>query len=74
MAEQAQAAAEAVKDTVNQVTQKVGELTTGENAPTLYKDEVTGEMVSKTERGYLSGKRQTSCTLTGHSQETPEAA
>lgn len=52
MAEQAQAAANAVKDAVQDVAQKVGELTTGENAPTLYLDEVTGEKVSKTERAY----------------------
>jgi hypothetical protein len=52
MAEQAQAAANAVKEAVNDVTEKVGELTTGNNAaaPTLFTDEVTGEKVSKTER------------------------
>jgi hypothetical protein len=52
MADQAQAAANAVKEAVNNVTEKVGELTTGDNAaaPTLYVDEVTGEKVSKTER------------------------
>ena len=52
MAEQAQAAANAVKEAVNDVTEKVGELTTGSNAaaPTLFTDEVTGEKVSKTER------------------------
>ena len=51
MADQAQAAANAVKETVNDVAQKVSELTTGEAAgPTLYLDEVTGEKVSKTER------------------------
>jgi lysyl-tRNA synthetase class 2 len=52
MAEQAQAAANAVKEAVNDVTDKVGELTTGSNAaaPTLFTDEVTGEKVSKTER------------------------
>ncbi|KAI4739333.1 lysyl-tRNA synthetase [Aureobasidium sp. EXF-12298] len=51
MADQAQAAANAVKEAVNNVTEKVGELTTGDNAaaPTLYTDEVTGEKVSKTE-------------------------
>lgn len=56
MAEQAQAAANVVKEAVNDVAEKVGALTTGDNAaaPTLYLDEVTGEKVSKTERAYLS--------------------
>lgn len=55
MADQAQAAANAVKEAVNNVADKVSELTTGDNAaaPTLYLDEVTGEKVSKTERAYL---------------------
>lgn len=55
MADQAQAAANAVKETVNNVADKVSELTTGDNAaaPNLYLDEVTGEKVSKTERVYL---------------------
>lgn len=52
MADQAQAAANAVKEAVNNVADKVSELTTGDNAaaPTLYLDEATGEKVSKTER------------------------
>jgi lysyl-tRNA synthetase class 2 len=56
MADQAQAAANAVKEAVNNVADKVSELTTGDNAaaPTLYLDEATGEKVSKTERAYLS--------------------
>lgn len=52
MAEQAQQAANAVKDAVQNVTEKVGELTTGtaaEGAATTYLDEVTGERVSKSE-------------------------
>ena len=53
MAEQAQNAANAVKDAVQDVTDKVGELTTetaAEGAQTsLLLDEVTGERVSKTE-------------------------
>lgn len=55
MAEQAQQAANAVKETVQDVTNKIGELTTetaGEKAtaaPTTILDEVTGEQVSKTE-------------------------
>jgi len=58
MADQAQAAANAVKEAVNNVTEKVGELTTGDNAaaPTLYTDEVTGEKVSKTERECVRGR------------------
>ena len=58
MADQAQAAANAVKEAVNNVTEKVGELTTGNNAaaPTLYTDEVTGEKVSKTERECVHGR------------------
>ena len=58
MAEQAQAAADAVKQAVSNVTDKVGELTTGDNAGgaaaaadvKTYLDEVTGEHVSKSER------------------------
>lgn len=53
MAEQVQAAADAVKDTVQNVTEKVGELTTGDAAAAegkTYLDEVTGEHVSKSER------------------------
>ena len=56
MAEQAQAAANAVKDAVSNVTDKVGELTTQDNAggaaaeSKTYLDEVTGEQVSKSER------------------------
>jgi len=56
MAEQAQAAANAVKEAVSDVTEKVGELTTQDNATsaaaegkTTFLDEVTGEQVSKTE-------------------------
>jgi lysyl-tRNA synthetase class 2 len=45
----AQEAAEAVQDAVGAVTEKVAQVTTGEGAPKLLKDEVTGEMVSKTE-------------------------
>lgn len=48
-----QQAADAVKDGVQAVADKVSELTTSDNTtttqPTLLKDEVTGEMVSKTE-------------------------
>jgi len=56
MAEQAQAAANAVKEAVSDVTEKVGELTTQDNATpaaaegkATFLDEVTGEQVSKTE-------------------------
>lgn len=55
MAEQAQNAANAVKDAVQNVTEKVGELTTQDNASEAapaqqtYLDEVTGERVSKSE-------------------------
>lgn len=55
MAEQAQAAADAVKQAVSDVTDKVGELTTSDNAGAAaadqktYLDEVTGEHVSKSE-------------------------
>ena len=52
MAEQAQNAANAVKDTVQDVADKVGELTTennAEGAPNTHLDEVTGERVSKSE-------------------------
>ncbi|KAG9626989.1 hypothetical protein KCU64_g18510, partial [Aureobasidium melanogenum] len=51
MADQAQAAANAVQQAVNTVADRVSELTTGDNAaaPTLYLDEATGEKVSKTE-------------------------
>lgn len=52
MAEQAQNAANAVKDAVNEATEKVGQLTTGtaaEGSTQTYLDEVTGERVSKTE-------------------------
>jgi hypothetical protein len=52
MAEQAQAAAKAVQETVNDVVEKVGQLTTDEPAPALYVDEVTGDKVSKTERAF----------------------
>lgn len=47
----AQQAADAVKDGVQAVADKVSELTTSDNTtqPNLLKDEVTGEMVSKTE-------------------------
>lgn len=50
----AQQAADAVKNAVNNVTEKVSQLTTGEagegsSQPNLLKDDVTGEMVSKTE-------------------------
>lgn len=51
-----QQAADAVKDAVSNVADKVSQLTTGEGAsttggtqPNLLKDDVTGEMVSKTE-------------------------
>ncbi|PSK34148.1 Lysine--tRNA ligase, cytoplasmic [Elsinoe australis] len=52
MAEQAQNVANAVKDAVNEATEKVGQLTTGtaaEGSTQTYLDEVTGERVSKTE-------------------------
>lgn len=51
----AQQAADAVKDAVSNVADKVSQLTTGEGSaaggtqPNLLKDDVTGEMVSKTE-------------------------
>lgn len=47
----AQSAADAVKDGVQAVADKVNEMTTSDNTtqPNLLKDEVTGEMVSKTE-------------------------
>jgi len=56
MADQIQNAADAVKDAVQNVTEKVGELTTESNTaesntttPQSVLDEVTGEHVSKTE-------------------------
>lgn len=52
MAEQAQAAAQAVKDAVSGVAEKVGELTTQDNSAAdqkTYLDEATGEQVSKSE-------------------------
>lgn len=56
MADQAQAAANAVKDAVNNVAEQVGQLTTQDNAAgaaaaevKTYLDEVTGEHVSKSE-------------------------
>jgi hypothetical protein len=41
--------AETVKDAVANVAEKVSQLTTGESAPNLVLDEVTGEKVSKSE-------------------------
>ena len=52
MAEQAQNAIDAVKDAVENVTERAGELTTQDNAgtaPNLQLDDVTGERVSKSE-------------------------
>ncbi|KAF4553063.1 Lysine--tRNA ligase cla4-like protein [Elsinoe fawcettii] len=49
MAEQAQNAANAVKEAVQDATEKVANLTTAEGASQTYLDEVTGERVSKTE-------------------------
>lgn len=51
MAEQLQNAASAVKDAVQDATEKVANMTTGADtaAPQTYLDEVTGERVSKTE-------------------------
>lgn len=66
MAEQAQAAANAVKDAVQNVTDKVGELTTQDSAPAAegktYLDEVTGEHVSKSERMLLLSSRPRSAS------------
>ncbi|KAF1350008.1 lysyl-tRNA synthetase [Delphinella strobiligena] len=62
MAEQAQAAANAVKDAVSNVADKVGELTTQDNAGAAegktYLDEVTGEHVSKSELKKRQKQRQ----------------
>ncbi|KAF2223764.1 putative Lysyl-tRNA synthetase, cytoplasmic [Elsinoe ampelina] len=49
MAEQAQNAANAVKEAVSDATAKVANLTTSEGTVQTYLDEVTGERVSKTE-------------------------
>ncbi|SMR50863.1 unnamed protein product [Zymoseptoria tritici ST99CH_1E4] len=45
----AEQAADTVKDAVNNVAEKVSQLTTSEPAPNLVLDEVTGEKVSKSE-------------------------
>lgn len=79
MAEQAQAAADTVKDAVQNVADKVNELTTGDAAAAEGKthlDEVTGEHVSKSERRWkrLNLVQVWIRRLTTTSEEAPEAA
>lgn len=79
MAEQAQAAADAVKDAVSNVADKVGELTTQDNAGAVegktYLDEVTGEHVSKSECTlHVALSPILWLLLTKGSEEAPEAA
>lgn len=72
----AEQAAQAIAGTVQNVTEKVADMTTGNNAeegaPKLYLDDVTGEMVSKSKLKQFAKQRQKEAAAAKKKAENPQ--